>query len=91
MSLLTIIFILVQLSTRIEDEAVKPVYDAWETQAGIIKSLLKLYSYFKKATILLLSISFFSLIKEKRPGVWSQPVDGWLVRLVHQTKKKILV
>ena len=50
MSLLTIIFILVQLSTRIEDEAVKPVYDAWETQIGIIKSLLKLYSYFKKAT-----------------------------------------
>ena len=50
MSLLTIIFILVQLSTRIEDEVVKPVYDALETQTGIIKYLLKQYSYFKKAT-----------------------------------------
>ena len=50
MSLLTIIFILVQLFARIEDEVVKPVYDAWETQTGIIKSLLKLYFYFKKAT-----------------------------------------
>ena len=69
MSLLTIIFILVQLSARIEDEAVKPVYDAWEIQAGIIKSLLKLYSYFKKSNLMgfwlplspcsLLSIAFF--------------------------------
>ena len=50
MSLLTTIFIVVQLSARIEDEAVNPVYDSWETQTGIIKYLLKLYYYFKKAT-----------------------------------------